>query len=122
MRSHGVPDMPDPNAEGSFLFKAGKVNGVSGVDPESPLFRSADSTCSRLLPNGGKMSPAEQQQALAQTLKFVACMRTHGEPTMSDPVVSNGGIELRVPAGGANSPQFQAAQKACQSLSPGAGP
>jgi hypothetical protein len=123
MRTHGVPNMPDPNSQGNFLFQSGKVNGQSGINPGSSLYVKADRTCSHLLPNGGQMTPAEQQQALAKTLKFVQCMRTHGLPNMADPTTRNGGITLRVPAGeGPNSPKFQAAQKACQSLSPLGGP
>jgi len=123
MRTHGTPNMPDPNSEGNFLFKGGKVNGQSGVEPGSPTYQKADKACSHLLPNGGQMTPAEQQQALATTLKFVQCMRTHGVPNMPDPTTSNGGIELRGPAGlGPNSPTFQAAMKACRSLAPGGGP
>jgi hypothetical protein len=122
MRTHGVPNMPDPTSNGSFLDNRGTVNGVKGVEPNSSAFQKADKACSHLLPNGGQLTPAEQQQALARTLKFVQCMRTHGEPNMADPVASNGGISLRVPAGGPNSPQFLAAQKACRSLSPLGGP
>jgi hypothetical protein len=122
MRTHGVPNMPDPTSNGSFLDNRGTVNGVKGVEPNSSAFQKADKACSHLLPNGGQLTPAEQQQALARTLKFVQCMRTPGEPNMADPVASNGGISLRVPAGGPNSPQFLAAQKACRSLSPLGGP
>jgi hypothetical protein len=122
MRTHGVPNMPDPNSEGNFLFKGGSINGVQGVDPRSSEYQKADKACSHLLPNGGQMTPAEQQQALSQALKFVQCLRTHGLPNMADPTTQGGGISLRLPAGGPNSPQFQAAQKACKAFMPGGGP
>lgn len=118
MRIHGVPNMPDPDSNGNFLSEKGKLNGQS-VDTNSAQYIKADKTCSHLLPNGGKMTPAEQEQLLVKALRFVQCLRTHGLLTMSDPVASNGGIELRGPSGvGPDSPVFQAAQKACRSLSP----
>lgn len=67
------------------------------------------------------MTAAEQEQALAQALKFVACLRKHGLANMQDPIESDGGIELRGPPGGPNSPVFQAAQKACQAFALGGG-
>jgi hypothetical protein len=43
MRSHGVPNFPDPDSHGGFTFD----NRV--VDPNSPQFRTARTTCSNLL-------------------------------------------------------------------------
>jgi hypothetical protein len=41
MRSHGVPDFPDPNFSGGGLLR-----GLpSGVNPQSPAFRQAVTTC-----------------------------------------------------------------------------
>ena len=123
MRTHGVPNMPDPDSNGNFLFKGGVLNGVRGIDPNSSQYQKADKACRHLLPNGGQSTPAELAQAIAQALKFVACLRKHGLPNMPDPVVSGGGIMLHGPPGaGPNSPQFQAAQKACQSFMLGGGP
>jgi hypothetical protein len=52
--------------------------------------------------------------------RFSACMRSHGVPKFPDPS-SGGGINIS-PAMGVNpnSPVFQAAQRACQKLMPGA--
>ena len=124
MRTHGVPNMPDPNSQGNFLFRGGTVNGVRGVDPSASQFVAANKACQHLLPNGGQMTPAELQRALAQALKYSACMRAHGLPSFPDPTVSNGGIELRLGGTGVpgpNSPQMQAATKACRPLQPGGG-
>lgn len=41
MRSHGVPDFPDPNKNGGF-------SGTSTIKPSSPTFQNAQSTCMRL--------------------------------------------------------------------------
>ncbi len=121
MRSRGVPNFPDPNSQGNFLYERGEINGQT-VDYRSPQFTSANKACTHLLPNGGKPTAAELQQALTQALKFVQCLRQHGLPSMPDPVESDGGISNYFPRGvSPNSPQFQAAMKACQSLAPGGG-
>jgi hypothetical protein len=46
MRSHGVPDFPDPNKNGGF-------SGTSSVNPSSPTFQNAQSTCMQLSGLGG---------------------------------------------------------------------
>jgi hypothetical protein len=124
MRSHGVPKFPDPKAStgGGMSLAIGPENGV---DPKSPQFQAAEKACGKLMPNGGKApSPAQQAKALAQMLKFSACMRAHGLPDFPDPTSSGGGIQLSIGSKkgtGLNprSPLFQAAQKACQSVMPG---
>jgi hypothetical protein len=59
-----------------------------------------------------KASPGSNNQAL----KFSACMRSHGEPSFPDPA-SDGSFTL--PSGmDAESPQFQAALKACPRPAP----
>jgi hypothetical protein len=58
----------------------------------------------------------------AQALKFSSCMRSHGEPNFPDPTFSGGGVSLKISASSGiepTSPQFQAAQKACQKNLPG---
>jgi hypothetical protein len=119
MRAHGVPNFPDPNAQGGIV--------ASGQDVGSSTFQAATKDCRHLLPNGGQPTPAEQAKALAQALKFSQCMRSHGISAFPDPQsVAGGGIRIAIRAGqGSNlnptNPQFQAAQKACQSLT-GGGP
>jgi hypothetical protein len=126
MRSHGVPEFPEPT-EGHLLIHRSNHNGhVTGVDPQSSQFQAAQKVCAKLLPNGGMLSPAEQAKAQEGALKFSQCMRTHGVPNFPDPIVSGGGVRLKLRAGGANgidpgSPQFRAAQTACQSIAPGPG-
>ena len=83
MRSNGVPNFPDPNAQG--------VIQGSGIDPNSPAFQKAMQTCQKLTPNGGKPTPAQQAQAKAQALKMSECMRSHGVSNFPDPG-SSGGI------------------------------
>jgi hypothetical protein len=119
MRSHGVPNFPDPNAQGAIQ--------ATGLNVGSSSFRAAANGCRHLLPNGGQPTPAEQAKALAQALKFSQCMRSHGVSGFPDPQSLPGGgirIAIRSGQGGAldpSNPQFQAAQKACQSVG-GGGP
>jgi hypothetical protein len=129
MRSHGVPEFPEPT-EGKLLIQRSNHNGhVTGINPQSSQFQAAQKACAKLAPNGGKPpSPAEQAKMQEQALKFSECMRTHGVPNFPDPEFSHGGGGVGIRIGGKqggparidpNSPQFQAAQKACQSILPG---
>ena len=115
MRSHGVPNFPEPNAQG--------VISSGSIDPNSPQFQQAMQACQKDLPNGGTPSPAQQAQMRQQALAFSACMRKHGLPNFPDPQFLSGGrVAMRISAASGidpRSPQFQAAQKACQSLLPG---
>jgi len=47
MRQNGVPNMPDPQADGRLLFNSG-----SGVDPDSQAFKDAQTKCRNLMPGG----------------------------------------------------------------------
>jgi hypothetical protein len=120
MRSHGVPKFPDPKPSSGGMQLT--IGPGMGIDPKSPQFQAADKACRKLMPGGGKApSPAMQAKALADMLKFSACMRAHGLPDFPDPTSSGGGIQLSIGKTGLNprSPVFQAAQKACQSVMPG---
>jgi hypothetical protein len=121
MRAHGEPGYPDPTSNGGFIIN-GKKDNLNGQ-----LMQSANRTCQHLLPKARPMTAAQQRQATAQALKYVACMRTHGIPNMPDPRVNSQGIEFRI--GGANgkgpspnSPVLHAAMQACQKLLPGGPP
>lgn len=110
MRKHGVSNFPDPNSDGVIQFGSGQ-----GIDPNSPTFRSARSTCQKLLPNGGQPTPQQQAKQQQQLLTFSKCMRAHGIKDFPDP--TNGGLRLSARPGSdlsPDNPQFQAAQKACQ--------
>lgn len=74
MRSHGVPNFPDPGA-----------GFPSAVNPLSPAFQAAQQACRRLNP---KRLPAARHASSLQrqaTLRFAQCMRTHGYPSFPDP-------------------------------------
>jgi hypothetical protein len=115
MRSHGVPDFPDPNSNGGFSGTSQQGGGSGGLDPNSPAFQSAQQTCRKLLPAGGQQQQGNQSD---MALRFARCMRSHGITKFPDPV--GGGIKLP-PDVDQSSPQFQAAQKDCQSIIAGLG-
>ncbi len=118
MRTHGVPNFPDPTSQGGLV-----INSQSGIDPSSASFQKAQQACQKLLPNGGQPTAAQQAKARSQLLAYSACMRSHGVPDFPDPVFQGARASLKVTAGNGlnpNSPQFQKAQQACQSVLPGA--
>lgn len=124
MRTHGVPNFPDPNAGGGFRVP------VRGSRTSSPAFEEAQAKCQRLLPGGGIGSGAPPTaQAVAQMLKVAQCMRRHGisnfpEPRTTVPsnrnpadiseIADRDGVILVFPAGfDQQSPQFTKAAAWC---------
>jgi len=104
VRSHGVPDFPDPDSQGGF-----DPSQISGVQ-DSPQLKTATAACMGDLPVGASAPTPEVETGL---LRFAQCMRSHGEPDFPDP-----GSTTKPPAGAIDptSPQFQRATTACQSL------
>jgi hypothetical protein len=114
MRKQGVTNFPDPNGQGVITIHSGM-----GIDPGSPAFTSARATCAKLLPNGGRPTPAQIAQQQQQMLALSACMRAHGLKDFPDP--SNGGLEIQTHPGSdlnPDNPTFQKAQQACQKYAP----
>jgi hypothetical protein len=115
MRSHGVPDFPDPNSQGEF--------DSANLPASSPQFQAAQQACRNVLPGGGGQrtsgGAALNAQQQAQLLQFSKCMRSHGVPDFPDP--SSHGLDLGSGAVDPQSPQFQSAQNACKSYLPGSG-
>jgi hypothetical protein len=46
MRSHGVPNFPDPKAGGALV-----IGKKAGVDPNTSQFQAAQRTCRTLVPD-----------------------------------------------------------------------
>jgi hypothetical protein len=103
MRSHEVPEFPDPDSSGEIPKEA--------VIPlaNSPQFRAAATACEHLLPNGslGPQETAQQQRTqVAGELSFAGCMRSHGVTSFPDPtaqglsigMIQAQGIDLHSPA------------------------
>jgi hypothetical protein len=116
MRSHGLPDFPDPDSSGGFPMP-------QNIDPNSPQYQAAANACKAYQGPGLNLTPAREEQIETHALEFAQCMRSHGVPNYPDPVIkfSNGGVSESQDAGprsgiDPNSPTFQAAQKSCQSL------
>jgi len=113
MRSHGVPNFPDPDAQGTLT-----ITVSPSLNPSSPLFQEAEADCQHLLPTRKGLSSARRQLMKQRLLAFAACMRSHGFPRYRDPTFGPGGMVSqgtnRDDGMDPNSPIFQAAQKACQ--------
>ena len=130
MRSHGVPNFPDPNSSGSYtLTSSGSIEGAGGsaIDIDSSEAQAAYGDCRHLLPGGPSISQLEQDvqqeqqrkaQALPALLKWEQCVRDHGEPTFSLPLGGQSPAPGSSAAINPSSPQFQAALTACQPLLP----
>jgi hypothetical protein len=86
MRSHGVPNFPDPHVSVSPGHAAVGF-AVNPSETGSPKFKSADKACSGILP--APASPAQQQaqqRAHRQMLlAFAHCIRSKGVQGFPDP-------------------------------------
>jgi hypothetical protein len=116
MRAHGVPSYPDPNSKGQFYIANGASDPTANVS--TTVLNAASQACQKLLPATMIKPPNGQGSTSNQTaeLRWAACMRSHGEPNFPDPA-SNGSFTLP-PGMNAESPQFQAASKACPRPAP----
>jgi hypothetical protein len=104
MRSHGVPNFPDPTSPEEFKLSMSPGSAVA----RSPAFQSAATACQHLLPGGGPRQSATHSQAqIAAFLAFARCIRSHGFPSFPDPtssgelthqMLANAGINLHQPA------------------------
>jgi len=89
VRSHGVPDFPDPQpGTSNEKFPTAQQLGVSGS-----RLSAAENACQHLLPAGvgDRFSPAEVQLLLPGMRAFSQCMRSHGVPDWPDPAVDSEG-------------------------------
>ena len=107
MRQHGVGAFPDPVVH----TNGNQVSVTMRIDPQmtnSPDFKSAQTACAHLLPNGGVgPTPAQQRAREQDLLAFANCMRSHGfhqfpDPTsqgqLTLPMIEAAGINLKEPA------------------------
>jgi hypothetical protein len=137
MRSHSVPNFPDPNPGGRPLEVDAQQLGVS-----DSLYQAAEQACRHLLPTGGSLQELTHQcllygdcpPALVQPLmtlerKYAECMRSHGVPNWPDPSISakggrpvfdlsGSGIDTRF----TDSPQFKSKDRDCRRLTGGSVP
>jgi hypothetical protein len=100
MRSHGVPNFPDPTSSGQVPKASAQQFGVS-----SSQLQATQRACQHLLPvTGGSFQQQAQQcvttgdcpralvqQMLSAGLRFARCMRSHGVPNWPDPTIDSQG-------------------------------
>src|SRR5262245_65417247 len=86
MRSHGVPNFPDPSTIAPRALKA----IAQHLAANNPRFTAATRACNHLLPNGGPQEPAQSRTQLADELSFARCMRSHGVTRFPDPTARAG--------------------------------
>jgi hypothetical protein len=110
MRSHGVPNFPDPGTNGQVPKADPQALGVS-----VPRLQAAQRTCQHLYPGNSAALSANSlrqcyesdvcpqalvQQALAAGLRFARCMRSHGVSNWPDPITDSQGrpvFDIAVP-------------------------
>jgi hypothetical protein len=134
MRSHGVPNYPDPDSSGQLPKPDAHHLGVSGSQ-----LQAAQRACQHLLPNNGGAINADSiqqcmladdcpqtlvQQVRNEELNFARCMRSHGVPNWPDPVIDSQGrpvFAISISKDGFNpySPQIWAKGNECSHLMPG---
>lgn len=104
MRSHGVPNVPDP--------QQGPNGGGEGFSiTASPGSTTAVKTC-KLFGGGSAPPPVTASQKRA-AVAFAESMRKHGVPNYPDPTFPAGGGIGQGPGINRNSPAVQAAAAVC---------
>jgi hypothetical protein len=97
MRSHVVPDFPDPNGQGEFQLHTRFENGhpAQGEDlvPSSPAFQAGERACGSFGSAGRQVTAAREKQEFQKSLKAAACMRASGVPNYPDPTLIDGTID-----------------------------
>jgi hypothetical protein len=121
MRSHGVPNFPDPKV----VVSPGRQAVGFAVNPSEtglPKFKSADKTCARILPAPSNPSPAQQRAHKQDLLAFARCLRTNGIHGFPDPDIQGRLTLQMVAAAGVDihSRTFLDAAKACVGVTNGA--
>jgi hypothetical protein len=131
MRTHGVPNFPDPGSDGGIPKGDAQQFGVS-----EPQFQAAQTACQPLLPAGGSLDqqaeqciasddcpPALVQQLLNVEREFAQCMRSHGWPHWPDPTIDSQGrpvfvISISGDLGGIDphEPQISSIEDECNRL------
>jgi hypothetical protein len=114
MRSHGVPNFPDPTeGPGGPGFPISATPGspavtIDGTTFTGPAFESAAKTCELF---GRRTAPAPLTASRRQAVvAFAECMRRHGLSGYPDP-----GPGRKLPSGvSPDSPAFQRAAAACR--------
>jgi hypothetical protein len=112
MRSHGVPNFPDPSSNGAF--------NASSLNLQSAQMQSAQNACKSLQPDLGAAAPGQNggPQDMPQRLRYAQCMRTHGVPNFPDPA-KDGAFHLSGKTINQGSPAYKSANQSCSSIMSG---
>jgi hypothetical protein len=104
MRSHGVPNFPDPPSNGQVPKASTQLLGVS-----TSRLQAAQTACQHLYPNNGgsggvltkdSIGQCEEtgdcpqalvQAAMTALRTYARCMRSHGVPNWPDPTIDSEG-------------------------------
>ena len=112
IRSHGIPQYPDPMQNGdSFTFM--KVN--------SPQFAIVQAACHNVLPADvlPPLEPTITPVDQADYLRAVACLHSDGFPQIPDPTFTAGKVHISLPSSiDQRSPRFERALATCRRLIP----
>jgi hypothetical protein len=139
MRSHGVPNFPDPTSKGQVPKTSAQLLGVS-----SSQLQSAQTACQHLYPSTsgsagvlskdslgqceetGNCPQALVQAAMTALRVYGHCMRSHGLPTWPDPTIDSEGRPevnlLHVTGFDPNSSQTSNIMQECYHVMPGGTP
>jgi hypothetical protein len=111
VRSHGVPDFPDPGSNGQ-IHKPAAVRALRRVGDSRA--KAATYACANLNP-AGQGNPTLTAREQQDYLKAAACMRSHGFSNLPDPTFPGGHVNLpRIPSGiDTKSRQFTQAAQTC---------
>jgi hypothetical protein len=116
LREHGIK-VSTPTGGGAVKVEG----GVGNISPQT--FEAAQKACKKYVPfDRPNLTPQQRVEREEAVQKFAKCMREHGIKVEAQTADRGAGIGIRVHRGegGPNpeSPAFEAAQKACQSLLP----
>lgn len=112
MRSHGVPNYPDPLANGQLPPTTNKQQLTS-----NPRLPAASRACSYLIPQS--VIRSQNQADEREYVRFAQCMRSHEVPNFPDPTTESDGTPIfNLSAAGIDtqSSQVRTAALSCQSL------
>jgi hypothetical protein len=119
-RAHGI-NVPDPSPGGGVAGGGGLFRQLQNYSQAQ--VQSARQACQQYFAQAfprANVSPAQRAQLQQQLVKFAQCMRSHGVNVPDPTFNGNGGFGFRQAFRSVdrNSPAFQSALQACQSLRP----
>jgi hypothetical protein len=122
MRAHGITNFPDPTSSGGI-----GISSNSGINPNSSQYQAAGKACQSKL--GGQQSPVQQEEDYTAALRYAQCMQSHGQDVPDPQAPGSGGSASSNSSSGSprtsggnginpDSPQYIAANKACEHYLP----